>query len=321
MNSEPALAKKIVVLGLDNAGKTSILDLIINKVREALNFEPTRGVVRKNVTILGQEISIHDLGGQETYRHEYLEKPVFFTETDAVIFVIDLQDRTRYHMAVDYFKKSIDAMALNGITPKVFVFFHKHDGDFLEEEKKHQEAVQAEIDSLEERMRKVMTDHGLEIEKIFMTSIFDEWSCFFAFHEVWGSVISRIQAIHIFLEKLLENSPEINFSIFLDGEANILADKVSENCHYSEEDIGTIGRVAIPKLLEWKRQVFTQDIPDAHYKVETIVDTKVMMQKIENNNGTFFIVSSFTGDDVEELQMRLMKFYFTLSVFLSITQE
>ena len=100
-------AKKILLLGLDNAGKTSIVNLVIKKISNVVSITPTKGLNWSEAEIFGQKIVLHDLGGQKKYRKKYIENQTYFESTDAMIFVIDLQDRERYDTALEYFDKAL----------------------------------------------------------------------------------------------------------------------------------------------------------------------------------------------------------------------
>ncbi|QLL32831.1 hypothetical protein HG536_0D03530 [Torulaspora globosa] len=85
---------KILMLGLDNAGKTTILyKLKLNKIKTSA---PTVGfnvetVARKNV-----KFNMWDVGGQERLRPLWRH---YFPATTALIFVIDSHDKDRLNEA------------------------------------------------------------------------------------------------------------------------------------------------------------------------------------------------------------------------------
>jgi len=63
--------KKVALLGLDNAGKTSILTAMRKKfdVPEAVKgLKPTKKIERSSVTFMDHMIYLHDFGGQ---KHQY----------------------------------------------------------------------------------------------------------------------------------------------------------------------------------------------------------------------------------------------------------
>jgi len=81
---------KIIVVGLDNAGKTTILyQLLMNEV---VHTSPTIGsnveeIVWKNIRFL-----MWDIGGQEKIRKDWY---TYYTHTEFVIIVVDSTDRER----------------------------------------------------------------------------------------------------------------------------------------------------------------------------------------------------------------------------------
>ena len=97
--------QKIMVIGLDKAGKTSIMNVLNQRYNLMDNIKPTVGIERTTIQILGMPIVSWDLGGQSKYRDTYLKNPTYFTETDSLFFVIDALDFNRYELAIQYFKR------------------------------------------------------------------------------------------------------------------------------------------------------------------------------------------------------------------------
>lgn len=81
---------KILMLGLDNAGKTTILyKLKLNKIKTSA---PTVGFNVETVTYKNVKFNMWDVGGQERLRPLWRH---YFPATTALIFVIDSNDRDR----------------------------------------------------------------------------------------------------------------------------------------------------------------------------------------------------------------------------------
>ncbi|CCH58991.1 hypothetical protein TBLA_0B01480 [Henningerozyma blattae CBS 6284] len=81
---------KILMLGLDNAGKTTILyKLKLNTVKAAA---PTVGFNVETVTYKNVKFNMWDVGGQERLRPLWRH---YFPATTALIFVIDAHDKKR----------------------------------------------------------------------------------------------------------------------------------------------------------------------------------------------------------------------------------
>ncbi len=85
---------KILILGLDNAGKTTILYKL--KIDEAINSTPTIGFNVETINYKGAKFIMWDLGGQDKIRSLWKH---YFTKTDALIFVVDSNDQKRLDIA------------------------------------------------------------------------------------------------------------------------------------------------------------------------------------------------------------------------------
>ena len=84
----------ILVVGLDNAGKTTLLHrLCSGKVR---NFLPTEREHRGSFSLGGVHFQGMDLGGHEAVRYLWTQ---YFIEHDAIVFVVDSADVQRFEEA------------------------------------------------------------------------------------------------------------------------------------------------------------------------------------------------------------------------------
>ncbi|CAR24951.1 ADP-ribosylation factor 3 [Lachancea thermotolerans] len=85
---------KILMLGLDNAGKTTILyKLKLNKIKTSA---PTVGFNVETVSFRNVKFNMWDVGGQDRLRPLWRH---YFPATTALIFVIDSQDMKRLNEA------------------------------------------------------------------------------------------------------------------------------------------------------------------------------------------------------------------------------
>ncbi|MHA1229883.1 MAG: ADP-ribosylation factor-like protein [Candidatus Helarchaeota archaeon] len=135
MNSEIRTPKKIVFMGLDNSGKTSIV-LSLKKDVNLLSYyslTPTHGVDIVNIETQGKQYSVWDCGGQETYRQEYLKNQNYLSNVDKIIYVIDVQDIERYDTALKYLSNLIDLLKSRNISVKLSIFLHKFDPNLEED--------------------------------------------------------------------------------------------------------------------------------------------------------------------------------------------
>ncbi len=124
--------KKILMVGLDNGGKTSILAVVQDKFSIIKSLLPTRGVKREKLDFFGYPIISWDLGGQIMYREKlYFNRPeLFFTEADIMLYVVDIQDPDRFPEAANYFREVLKAFTELGENPELLIVLSKSDQDF-----------------------------------------------------------------------------------------------------------------------------------------------------------------------------------------------
>jgi small GTP-binding protein len=188
---------KMVIMGLDNAGKTSIL-LSIARKYDPLKLRPTLGADRSLIDVLGFKITRLDLGGQEKYRKTYLDEnsEVLFG-TDLLIYVVDVQDSERFSESVAYFDdiaKYYEEKKENN--PLLVVFFHKSDPHFLQEPA-GQGAVSKLIHLFKERVTTPLTS-------FFLTSIFNRDTLMYAFSQSLFRLFPHPNLINNFLANFIE---------------------------------------------------------------------------------------------------------------------
>ncbi|CDW85096.1 adp-ribosylation factor [Stylonychia lemnae] len=87
---------KLVIIGLDAAGKTTIL----NKMRfdEYINSAPTIGVNTEDIQVKNINIKVFDLAGQEKMRNVW---KYYYSSIEGIIFVLDSGDTQRIMEAKD----------------------------------------------------------------------------------------------------------------------------------------------------------------------------------------------------------------------------
>ena len=86
------IEKRCLIIGLDGAGKTTILSRMANKA--ITGIEPTVGLNVEQIPFKNFSVSFWDLGGAATILWKH-----YYHSTDAFIFVIDSSDHERYQLA------------------------------------------------------------------------------------------------------------------------------------------------------------------------------------------------------------------------------
>ncbi|XP_051956523.1 ADP-ribosylation factor-like protein 3 [Xyrauchen texanus] len=111
---------RIVLLGLDNAGKTTLLKQLASE--DVNTITPTQGFNIKSVACDGMKLNVWDIGGQRKIRpfwKKYLEN------TDLLIYVIDSADKKRFEETGLELSELIDEENLNGVP--LLIFANKQD--------------------------------------------------------------------------------------------------------------------------------------------------------------------------------------------------
>eukprot|EP01064_Diplonema_japonicum_P009613 TRINITY_DN1708_c5_g1_i1.p1 TRINITY_DN1708_c5_g1~~TRINITY_DN1708_c5_g1_i1.p1 ORF type:complete len:183 (+),score=32.73 TRINITY_DN1708_c5_g1_i1:43-591(+) len=85
---------RILILGLDNAGKTTILYKL--QLGDVVTAVPTIGFNVETITYKNLSLQVWDLGGQTSIRPYWR---CYYSNTDAIIYVVDSVDRERLGIA------------------------------------------------------------------------------------------------------------------------------------------------------------------------------------------------------------------------------
>ena len=163
------MEQKIIVLGLDNAGKTSLLSRFGGHlgINELASLEPTRGVNRQEIDTEDMRFFIWDFGGQEDHRIQYLQDPEhFFIGIDLIIYVIDIQDTERYSESISYFEKILKIVKKLNENRYILLFFHKYDPEIIN----YKETI-TNIEYLKKSIEPLLLEKDIEYE-LYLTSIY-----------------------------------------------------------------------------------------------------------------------------------------------------
>ncbi|PVH86987.1 ARF/SAR superfamily [Cadophora sp. DSE1049] len=120
---------RILMLGLDNAGKTTIVKRIMNE--DVNTVSPTLGFIIKTIDYKGYKLNIWDVGGQKTLRSYWRN---YFEKTDALIWVVDATDRLRIEDCRQELHGLLQEERLSGASLLVFANKTDVNGCMLEEE-------------------------------------------------------------------------------------------------------------------------------------------------------------------------------------------
>ena len=121
---------KIALLGMENAGKSTIVQLLTQGIdinlKSPPDMDPTKGVEQGTLIFNKKSIVVWDFGGQETYRNDYLENPDrYFREISFFFYVVDVQDYYRFIAAALYFAGVFQLIKRFSPDATVVILFHK----------------------------------------------------------------------------------------------------------------------------------------------------------------------------------------------------
>lgn len=111
---------RILMLGLDAAGKTTILYKL--KLNETVTTIPTIGFNVEEVKIKGLSFTVWDVGGQDRIRPLWRH---YFSNCDGLIFVVDTNDRDRLREASNELQGVLNVEGMQEIP--LLIFANKQD--------------------------------------------------------------------------------------------------------------------------------------------------------------------------------------------------
>jgi Ras-related GTP-binding protein A/B len=184
--------KKIILMGLSNAGKTCIYERVFEgkKPWELMKSAATKGINYKNYEVGSvSKPMIWDLGGQQQYLDEYhgpLRRSIF-QKASVLLYVVDASDVERYDNASIELAWAVNEILTFNKNPIINVFLHKID---LINDKN---AVVAYLKDL-------LTQNISYEVNFYPTSVFDE-SLFTA----WSGIIRNISPKSTFIQLILKS--------------------------------------------------------------------------------------------------------------------
>ncbi|NVM30334.1 MAG: 50S ribosome-binding GTPase [Candidatus Helarchaeota archaeon] len=190
---------KVILTGLSNAGKTSILSVLDRQFHKLSGLVPTRGIIRSVSNVLKMNIIRWDLGGQEQYRKDYLSpESNALVESSLIIFVIDVQDEDTYDKAIEYYDNLLKVIKENDENPYFLICLHKVDPELYD---KYKENVKDLMKSFKEKSK------GWNHE-IFVTSIFNRSSIIEAFSFGIAQFLPKKKALDLLLKNFMSDAKQ-----------------------------------------------------------------------------------------------------------------
>ncbi|MFX0024359.1 MAG: ADP-ribosylation factor-like protein [Candidatus Hermodarchaeota archaeon] len=227
----PEEMKKIVLIGLSNAGKTCIYQRVFERKKpwELVQSRATKGIEYKKYEVGAMtKPIIWDLGGQQQYLDEYhgpLKKNIF-EKASVLLYIVDASDADRFEKARIEFEWSVNQLYLHNPKARVHVLLHK--GDLIHDK-----------NAILPYLKKFLSKN-IKSKIIFhYTSIFDE-----SLFTVWSAIIREISPKTTFIRSILKSLKDqkgVKDALLIEKKSGLAC---GSTINGSEEDI-VIGMISL----------------------------------------------------------------------------
>ncbi len=246
---------KIILAGLDNAGKTSMLVALqkMYKFEEDVHsLKPTVRISYYQRSFLNLQLNFWDFGGQKKYRELYFNRKMYFMDVNKFIYLIDIQDEERFNESLLYLGdilRTIDELNYDK-TQEIFICFSKMDDNehtFI----KMPQYIQA-MAALRKKIFEMFPEFKF---RFFSTSIYNVYSIVKMMSEGLKSYIDGYSQMVESMEDFGINYG-VKQLILFDQTGLIIADFIKDYEGYAREMIDKI----INKHLEFYKQIENDDL-------------------------------------------------------------
>ncbi len=267
--------QKIVFVGLDNAGKTALINAINKEMMEETQIKPTQGMQRQTIFLKDQKIYIYELGGQELFRKMYLRNPErYILGTDIIVFLIDMQDQQRYEISLEYLTQILNIVKYLNENPEFIVLLHKSDPEILKVQLFYEK-----IDYIKEKVGEIFQSYSFQYS-IHISSIYNILSLSKSFQSLIKNLLTgdlereqESRAAFKLISRLIKML--LNIESELTNELSIL----SENFYEMKEELHLIKKLILSGEIETLKETLStkEDIKSALEKDKSLVSSREML--------------------------------------------
>lgn len=295
---------KIVIAGLDNAGKTSALIALRKKYNfyeKVRNLKPTIKIDYNSFDFLNNWIiNLWDMGGQAKYRKIYVNNPIYFTETNYLYYLIDIQDELKFEESVRYLHELLDIYRDMHYPNEILICFNKYDPKYKNNEEF--------IDRIDMIKNLVLSQNKDMKFKFFKTSIYDISSLSRAISYSLNKLLN-LEAITDKLRNIVEDF-HCNHAILYTNTGLIISDYYNESMDSRDfeeiisnkinEDLEFFQRLADNQVAIDERLSFVKD------NIEYVKKYDIQLQ---NGKNIFYLGISVPFKSINEMKVELKKFH------------
>jgi small GTP-binding protein len=295
---------KLVIAGLDNAGKSSALIALRKKYNfyeRVKNLKPTIKIDYSSFKFIETyRINLWDMGGQKKFREIYIGNPIYFTETNYIYYLIDIQDEIKFEESVKYLHDLLDIYRDLDYSNEVIICFNKYDPKFKSSEDFFDRA---------EMIKNLIVSQNKDMKfKFFGTSYYDISSISKAISYSLDKLLN-LEEIDVGLSKIV-NQFSCSYAILYTASGLIISDHYMDvmDIRAFEEKISS----KISEDLEFFQRLKDEDakIDDrvalSEDKTEYVKRYSIISGK--NIENTFYIGISAQTSKINEIKIELEKF-------------
>ncbi len=124
--------RKIILLGLSQAGKTSIRDVVFGGKlpEETADYAATLNYERQVEQVADEPITVMDLGGQEVFLKRFLSSmsSFIFSNVAVLVYICDISTPDKFPASLKAFVEGTNRLEeMSDVQPAVYILLHKTD--------------------------------------------------------------------------------------------------------------------------------------------------------------------------------------------------
>ncbi|MHA1966604.1 MAG: ADP-ribosylation factor-like protein [Candidatus Hodarchaeales archaeon] len=196
--SEP---NKIIMMGLSESGKTTIIKVITEGYipDKKAKYTATLDYERKKFSLMGEKLTIFDLGGQKALLDRFTGElaQFIFSNVKALLFVVDVGDISRMSRAKYYLDLTLKNLNLYSPLAPVYALLHKIDLFTYEKPQ--------EFENFTSDIKTYLTTNLQKKISFFETTVFSD-SIFTAFGKIFANISKSHESIERVLNKFIEEN-------------------------------------------------------------------------------------------------------------------
>lgn len=125
-------SRKIILLGLSQAGKTSIRDVVFGgkAPEETENYAATLNYERQIEQVADEPVTVMDLGGQEVFLKRFLSSmsSFIFSNVAVLVFICEITTPDKFPQSLKAFVEGVTRLEeMSDVQPAIYVLLHKTD--------------------------------------------------------------------------------------------------------------------------------------------------------------------------------------------------